>query len=307
MLQLEYINARNKSVNALRMYDDYGNLCATITGIEALHGVDNEFSTSTSPYVDGDFVNHIRTSPRTIILTYALHTPIERSLSYFNSVVKSKQKATLIETRSDGSKIQIEGVVTVPHYTRISDQASIQIQLYCSDPYWQDITTIASEISYYINMHWFPYDTEEKLLANDGGLCFPASLDESGNLVTNGIVFGTTSTEAVKSLSNEGDVPTGVVITINAIDKVTNPRVVRDNYNWIRVNVVMGAGDWIKVSTVRGNKYIKSNRSDVNLASIEYSGNDWLQIETGDNEFYATCEEGIQALRFSIEYKRKWQ
>lgn len=291
MIELKFINARNVEMDAIH------NKYMTITAIDSLHGVDNEFSSSTSPYFDGDVVDHIRTNPRTIVLTYALKTPIEDSLNYFNSIVKSKQKATLIETREDGSKISIEGIVTVPPYTRVSEKVAVQIQLYCSDPYWEDVLTMITDISVVIDSHCFPFDNEEKLLANDGGIAFPES----------GIPFGELDTNSTKMVTNEGDVATGVIIQIVALDKATNPRITRDNYNWIGVNVTMAAGDWIEICTIRGNKYIKSNRTDVNLGNIIYSGNDWLQLETGDNELFARSEEGNQTIYFSIYHKRKWQ
>lgn len=291
MIELKFINARDKEMNAI--YNDY----MTITDIDALHGVDNEFSSSTSPYFDGDVVDHIRTSPRTITLTYALKTPIERSLSYFNSMVKSKQIARLVETRDDGSKIEIEGIVTVPPYTRLSDQVAVQIQLYCSDPYWEDVLTMVTDISTVIDMHYFPFENEEKLLANDGGLAFPEE----------GIPLGEIDTNSTKIITNEGDVATGVIIQIVALNTATNPRITRDNYNWIGVNVVMNAGDWIEISTIRGDKYIKSNRTDIGLGNVVYSGNDWLQLETGENELFARSQEGNHTIYFSIFHKRKWQ
>ena len=276
----------------------------TITAIEGLHGVDNEFSSSTSPYVDGDVVNHIRTNPRTITLTYALKTPIEASLSYFNSIVKSKQKAKLVETREDGSKIEIEGIVTVPTYTRLSEQVAIQIQLYCSEPYWKDALTVVADVSTIIDMHYFPYENEAKLLANDGGLAFPER----------GIPLGELDVNSRKIITNEGDVATGMIVQMVALDTIINPNITRDNYNWIEVKTTMNPNDWIEISTVRGNKYVKSNRKDIGLANIVYSGNDWLQIETGSNEFYGIARDPLNpdqlknsAIYFSIFYKRKWQ
>lgn len=307
MIELKFINARNVEMDAI--HNDY----MTITAIDSLHGVDNEFSSSTSPYIDGDVVNHIRTNPRTIVLTYALktsnirgkRTSIEDSLNYFNSMVKSKQKATLIETKDDGSKIEIQGIVTVPPYTRLSEQVSVQIQLYCPDPYWKDALTIVTDISTSLDMHYFPFDNEEDLLANEGGLAFPEE----------GIPFGELDINSRKIITNEGDVATGMVIEIIALDTVINPRITRDSYNWIEVKTTMNANDNIRISTVRGDKYITSDTiKDIGIANIVYSGNDWLQIETGDNEFYGIARDPLNpsetknnAIYFSIYYKRKWQ
>ncbi len=308
MVELKFINSRNIEMNAIH------NQYMTITDIEALHGVDNEFSSSRSPFFDGEVISHIRANPRIIVLTYVLKTPIERSLNYFNSIVKSKQKATLIETKDDGTEIEIEGIVTVPPYTRLSEQVAVQIQLYCSDPYWQDVLTVVTDVSDVIDKHYFPFENEERLLANDGGLYFPAELDEGGNIITDGIVFSEIDKNSIKTITNDGDVSTGLIIQIVALSTATNPRITINNYNWIGLGsenkpVVLNEGDVVTISTVRGDKYVKPSieRPDISIADIIYSGNDWLQLETGDNELYARSEEGSGTIYFSIFYKRKWQ
>lgn len=297
MIGLTFINKAKQEMNAI--VNNY----MVLTDIEALHGVDNEFSSSTSPYVDGDVINHIHTSPRVISLTYALRTPITDSISYFNSIVKSKQRARLIETKEDGSEIEIEGIVTVPPYSRWSDQVSVQIQLYCSDPYWKDVQQVVTDISSTINMHYFPFETEEKLLANDGGISF---LDD-------GVVFGEIDTNTTKNIVNAGDVDTGFKVQIVCVGKTaTNPTISNVTTNeWLEINtpVPLQAGDYIEISTVRGNKYVKPspNRPDITIANIVYSGNDWLQLATGDNELRARSKEGGNSVYFSVFYQRRWQ
>lgn len=297
MIGLTFINKANQEMNAI--VNNY----MVLTDIEALHGVDNEFSSSTSPYVDGDVVNHIQTSPRVISLTYALRTPITDSLSYFNSMAKSKQKARLIETKEDGTEIEIEGIVTVPPYSRWSDKVSVQIQLYCSDPYWKDVEQIVTDISSTINMHYFPFETEEKLLSNDGGISFP----------DDGVVFGVIGTDTPKNIVNAGDVDTGFKVQIVCTGKTaTNPRISNvTTKEWLEIKTPtpLQEGDYVEISTVRGNKYVKPspNRPDITIANLVYSGNDWLQLTTGDNELRAGADEGSAAVYFSVFYQRRWQ
>lgn len=293
MIQLEFINAKGISMNAI--YNSY----MVLTAVDQLHGVDNEYSTSTSPYFDGDYVNHTRTSPRTITLTYALKTPIDESLNYFNSIVKSKQKATLIETKEDGSQIQIDGIVTVPHYTRWSDTCSIQIQMYCSKPYWKDLRAVIEDISNVINLHYFPFRSVEALQNLDGGLAFPES----------GVAFGEVDTDAIKSFTNNGTKPIGMIIEIVALSKVTNPRISKvnsDENEFIGVNMTLEQGDWIRINTNKGEKSVTNANGEI-YNEVVYSGNDWLQLDTGYNELSVTSEEGIGNMYFTIYFNQEWQ
>lgn len=293
MIQLEFINAKKDSMNAIH------NSYMTISDIDQLHGVDNEFATSTSPYFDGDYVNHTRTSPRTITLTYNLIPPIEDSLNYFNSIVKSKQKATLVETKEDGTQIKIEGIVTVPPYTRLSDMCSIQIQMYCSKPYWKDVQAIVEDISNVINLHYFPYSNAEALQSLDGGLAFPE----------NGIAFGLIDTDAIKGFTNNGTKEVGMIIEIVALSTVTNPRISKVNTTedeYIGVNMTLEQGDWIRINTNKGEKSVTNADGEI-YNEVIYSGNDWLQLDTGYNELSITSEEGTGNMYFTIYFNQEWQ
>lgn len=307
MLQLEFINAKGLSMNAL--YNKY----MTITGCEELHGVDLEMSSSTSPYFDGDQVDHMRVNPRNITLTYHLHPPIADSLNYFNSIVKSKQKARLIETRDDGSQIEIEGIVTVPPYTRISNATSIQIQLYCSQPYWRDAEIIVEDISTAINMFYIPFESVEALQNQDGGLAFPV-YDSEGNVVDDGIVVGLIDTDTTKVFENNGDDAVGMIIEIQALMKLKNPmlsKINSDENEYILVNTIMEANDWIRINTNKGEKSVIKNGAEM-FDEVSYGGNDWLQLNTGTNELTITAQDMngnaiTSGLYFTIHYKQKWQ
>ena len=288
MFDLRLVNKSGNTMPAIR------NQYMTLTSVEELHGVDNEFATSTSPYFDGDYVDHIRTSPRTISLTYALRPPIADSLKYFNSMVKSKQNATLIETREDGTEISIEGIVTVPPYTRWSDNTSVQVQLYCSKPYWRDLNTIVQDISAVFDLHEFQLD--------NGGLAFPEE----------GVEFGEYDSSMKKGFINNGDIEVGMTIEIVALGTVVNPKIsLVGSSDFIGVNTTLNQGDFIIINTERGNKSVQRNGDDNKLVEVYdevvYSGEDWLQLPTGYNELSVTAENENSNMYFNIYYKQGWQ
>lgn len=297
-MQLVFINAKGETMNALQ------NRYMTITGCDGLHGVDLEMSSSTSPYFDGDQVDHMRVNPRSITLTYHLHTPIHESLNYFNSIVKTKQKAQLIETREDGSQISIEGIVTVPSYTRISDATAVQIQLYCSQPYWKDAETIVEDISTVINMFYFPFENEEDLKNLNGGLAFPES----------GIPVGLIDTNVTKVINNNGDDSIGMIIEIVALQKILNPRISKissEDNEFIGVNTTLDAGDWIRINTNKGEKSVINTNGEM-FDEVVYSGDDWLQLDAGYNELTISAKDEngndiTNGMYFTIHYRQKWQ
>lgn len=313
MLQLKYVNEKGLSIDALQVRDDDGKLCATITAIDGLHGVDLEMSSSTSPYFDGDQVNHIRANPRSITLTYHLSTPIAQSLNYFNSIVKSKQKARLIETREDGTQIEIEGIVTLPTYTRFSDATTIQIQLYCSQPYWKDAEMIIEDISTVINMFYFPFENEEKLANLDGGLAFTV-YDSEGNVVSDGLPVGLIDTDTTKVFENNGDESVGMIIEIEALRQLKMPmlsKINSDKNEFIAVNTTMNTNDWIRINTNKGEKSVVKNGVDM-FNEVMYGGDDWLQLAPGTNELTISAQDMngndiTSGLYFTIHYRQKWQ
>ena len=291
MIDLKFVNSKGDIMPAVQ------NQYMTLIDAEELHGVDNEFASSTSPYFDGDYVDHVRTNPRNITLTYALKTPIEESLKYFNSLVKSKQKATLIEIREDGSEISIEGLITVPPYTRWVESTSIQIQLYCSKPYWSDLETIIEDIGLVLDMHYFPFEDVTALQNLDGGLAFPEE----------GIPFGEIDTNMTKGFTNNGDVSVGMTIEIVALGEVENPRIsLVGSTDYITVNTKLNSGDFIIINTEKGNKSIQKNGVEV-YDEIEYGGDDWLQLPTGYSELTITATSGSGNMYFNVYYKQGWQ
>lgn len=313
MLQLKFVNAKGKSIDALQIRDDSGRLCAIITACDGLHGIDLEMSSSTSPYFDGDQVDHMRANPRSINLTYHLCPPIADSLNFINSIVKTKQKANLIETRDDGTQIKIEGIVNIPTYTRLSDATSIQIQLYCSRPYWEDAEIIVEDISTVVSMFYFPFENEEKLAALDGGLAFPV-YDSEGNVINDGIPVGLIDIDATKVFENNGDDSVGMIIEIEALQTLKNPmlsKINSDENEFILVNTTMESGDWIRINTTKGEKSVVKNGENL-FNEVSYGGKDWLQLSPGTNELTITAQDldgnAINSgLYFTIHYKQKWQ
>lgn len=262
---------------------------------EGLHGVEVEFSETESAYADGSTVDNARALPRGIALKFALCGDVAASLDVFHAVVKSKQLGKLIKTEGN-RQTKIQGRVTVPPYTRLSDAVAVELQLYCGQPYWEDVEELVGTISAIIDLLYLPEE----------GRGFP---DE-------GVPFGLIKTELSQKITNDGDAAVGLTIVINALGEVKNPRVAcstgEQNGYYMKLNTTLKDGDEVVISTHKGAKTITINGSDYIdgvpiLSLLEYVGADWLQLETGANVFNITSDTENTKVYFYIYYSRRWE
>lgn len=260
---------------------------------EALHGIETDFIESESPYVDGTMIDSVKAMPRSIELTLKVKSNVKDNIDFFTSIVKSKQVVKLTEIEGE-KEISIKGIATIPPYTRMSQSCEIVLSIYCGDPYWQDIGLIVGDIAKVISLFNLPY---------------------KGQYFTSiGRPFGVVDTTLTKTLVNDGDVMVGMQITINALTKVVNPKIScstgEQNGDFMQLNLTLNEYDEVVINTTKGDKYITINGSDeLNgepiLNSLYFQGKDWLQLETGENTFHASTDEGN--VYFSISFKRKYE
>lgn len=262
---------------------------------DALHGIETDISESESPYTDGAEIESVKALPRGIELTFKLVGDVKTSIDYFTSIVKSKQLVTLIE-EENGKQLIINGVATIPPYTRMLRSCELILAIYCGQPYWEDLNYIVGVISEKIDLLYFPVDGQY--------------FTETGR------PFGVIDTDLEKTFINEGDVNVGMLITLIALGSITKPRIScssgEQNGWYMQLNLTLAANDVVEISTIRGNKYITINGSeyingDPILNKLEFVGNDWLQLEQGDNKFNITAASGISNAYFNIMYKGRYE
>lgn len=266
-----------------------------LTAAEGLHGVEVEYSESESAYTDGATVDNVRALPRGIALKFALRGDVAASLDLFHGVVKSKQVGKLIK-REGARETKIEGRVTVPPYTRFSDACAVELQLYCGQPYWEDVEQLVGTISEIIDLLYFPEE----------GRGFP----------TEGVPFGVINSDLEQTITNDGDTAVGLTIVINALGTVVNPRIAcstgsQDGW-YMALNTILHDGDEVIISTHRSAKSITINGSEYKegvpiLSLLEYRGSDWLQLETGANTFTITSDTASAKVYFYIYFSRRWE
>lgn len=291
-MKLTLTNKNNQVLDLLNNRDKF-----VLSGAEGLHGIETEIAESETAYTDGTTAESVKALPRGIVLTFTLRGNIKASIDYFTSIVKSKQFVTLREVEGERD-ITIKGIATIPPYSRMSQNCKIVLTVYCPQPYWEDLTNVIEDISNSLNLLWFPTE----------GQYFTAA----------GRPFGTVNTSLTKSFVNKGDTAVGMIINLVALGAVINPRISCDSGEqkgwYMKLNRTLREGDKLEICTEKNNKYITINGLDTYngepiLNYLEWQGYEWLQLETGENTFSVTTDDGATDgnLYFSFIYKGRYE
>lgn len=282
-VSLKYIGANGNELDLL--HNEFFHL----THMDGLTEYASEIGAATTPNMDGDTVNTVRAQPRGIVLDMRVKdtASVEQAKRYIMRTIKPKQKGRLVFLKDD-RETEIEGVVEAISMPRFEeDGVTMQVTLYCSLPYWQDVEDVLLEISRIIAMHYFPIDT--------GGLAFPAE----------GIPLGEYDMNMTRTYTNDGDAECGLVITIIALAEAQNPTIYKADGSFIGVNDTMSAGDKIIINTNRGKKSITKN--GVNILNKIKAGSKFFQLETGDNELTVDTDGDTKgSVYFIVSFKRRF-
>lgn len=291
-MQLTLINKHNEVLDLFNNKTRF-----ILVRAEGLHGIETDIAESDTPYTDGATIENVKALPRGIELTFKLRGNIKQSIDYFTSIVKSKQVVTLREVEGDRD-ITIKGVATIPPYSRMMQSCEISLTIYCGQPYWEDLHQVIVDIDTSIELLHFPL--------------------EGQYFTETGRPFGALDTSLTKTFTNESDTAVGMVINLIALGEVVNPRIVcgsGEQVGWyMQLNATLKADDKVEISTVKSNKYIAINGLDTYngepiLNFLEWQGNDWLQLETGDNTFSITTKDGETNINlyYTLNYKGRYE
>lgn len=289
-MKFDYISARGDRL-PLATNDLF-----TLTHVDGMTTAATSLAGSTMGGADGDVINNVRTNPRPIVIDLRIKdgVDVEEAKRSVLQVVKIKQQGTLEWTQNNRT-VTISGIVENVDMPRWTSAVTLQISMYCSQPYWEDLDFIVQQISEAINLHWFTDSA-------GGMLFFPEE----------GIPLGEYDTIRTKRFFNSGDVAVGLEISIVAFDTVTNPIIYDGNGNFFGVGygdgakrVQLAAGDNVVITTHKGKKDIKLNGSSI-LSKLRPQST-WLQLEAGDNIFTINSDdESITNMAFSLIYKQRY-
>lgn len=156
------------------------------------------------------------------------------------------------------------------------------IQLYCSDPFFEDELATKTDIAIWKGAFEFPLE-----------------------LIEEGIELGFREPSLIVNVFNKGDVSCGMRIQFKALATVINPSLFNVNTReQFKINKALEAGEVITVTTEFQNKRVELNKNGVvsNAFNFIDLASTFLQLDVGDNLFRYDAEVGIDNLEVSIYY-----
>ena len=289
-MKLDYISARGDKLPLVN------NDLFILTNVDGMTIAQTSIASSTIGGADGDIVNNVQANARSIVLDLRIRNgvDVEAARRAILHVVKIKQQGSLEWTQNDRT-VRISGIIEGIDMPRWTNAVTMQISMYCNQPFWEDIDFIVQQISEAIDVHYFTDGAADMLY-------FPEE----------GIPLGEYNTLRTKQIFNDGDVSVGMEISIVALDTVTNPIIYDNRGNFLGVGygdgskaVQMEVGDNIVVTTHKGRKTILLNGESI-LSRLRPQST-WLQMEAGDNSFTINSDDiSITNMTFSIIYKQRY-
>lgn len=289
-MKLDYISARGERLPLVN------NEMFELANVDGQTMAATSISSNVIGGTDGDVVNSVQANPRSIVIDLRMKNgvDVEEAKRYILRIVKVKQLGSL-EWTQNGKTVVISGIVESIEMPRWNNAVTMQVTLYCSQPYWEDVDNIVQQISEAIDLHYFTDGATDMLY-------FPSD----------GIVLGEYDSTRTKTIYNNGDVATGLEITIVALDTVTNPIIYDGNGNFFGVgygdgvwNVTLQAGDYVVITTHKGKKSVYVNGA--NYLSCIRPKSTWLQLAAGENIFSINSEdESITNMQFSLSFKQRY-
>jgi len=179
----------------------------------------------------------------------------------------------------------IEGYVETPETNPWVLGQVVQASIICPQPFWQDIGETYHDATDVDNLFEFPFAIEEE-----------------------GVELSTIDVTASATITNGGQVSTGIRIELRATLHTLRPRIYNmETGEWIGFNAELQAGDRLIIDTAQGRKSVTHVRGGerTNYMSTLMPGSSWLQLEPGQNELTYTVDEG--AITLSIYHRNKYQ
>lgn len=245
----------------------------TIVSIEGLSPADATINTSDSALIDGSIYNSSKVNARTINMAFAIENDAEKNRIEVYKVLQTS-KAITLKYKSERLDVFVDGWIRSMPIDHFSKKQVVTLTIICPFPYFKAAQEIVNEISSLIDTFHFPFaSTEEPEL-----------------------LFGYIDPTQARLVENNGAVETGLTFELYAKATVNNPKIY--NYvtgQYIGLNYEMIAGDFITISTGKGEKSVKLLREgdEINLFNYLMEGITWLQLEVGGSAFVYEVESGL--------------
>lgn len=260
----------------------------TITEIQGLNPPDATINTSQIAMIDGGKFNSSKLNMRTINIAFAIEYEAAKNRIEVFKVLKSKQWVKMYYN-GEYRQAWIDGYIQSIAITYFAMKQIVTCAILCPSPYFKDAQVMVDSLVNILGMFHFPFSsTEEPQL-----------------------VMGNIFNEIGMVIDNDGDVDTGIIITLYARSAVSNPKV----YNYITQDFIgvqydMQAGDQITIDTRQGEKSVTLLRSGVetNLFNYLMEGSTWLQLDANGSTFVHEVSSGeVSSLNLTITHNNLYE
>lgn len=172
----------------------------------------------------------------------------------------------------------------------------IVVDLICPDPFMRGMDTTAIKITKSQKMFTFPYVALEEPTQITGDMAMRGY---------EGTVMGYKVPENIVNINNDGDVPTGYVITMKARDIVSNPKIVNSKTgDTLRLVMDMEQGDTLVITISDRVRTIKLNGENAYFR-IDRSSKPFM-LDVGDNELTLFADDGFENLDINMIYSLRY-
>ncbi len=237
----------------------------TITDIQGLNPPSATINTSQLALIDGAKFNSAKMNMRNLNIAFAIEYEAAKNRLEVFKVLKSKEHVKVFY-KSQYRDVFISGYIQSIDITYFEMKQIVTCAILCPSPYFKEAQMVVNELRNIINSFHFPF----------------ASTAEPE------LVMGYISNDLGIVIDNEGDVETGMVIELYAMQPVSNPKIF--NYitrEYIGLEIDMQQADLITIDTRQGNKTVKLLRSGVrtNIFNSVIQGSTWLQLSPNGDTF----------------------
>lgn len=270
-----------------------------IQSIEGLGPTKATINTSETATMDGSLFNSARASNRNIVITFALMfaPTIEDSRHKIYKYFPVKKRVRL-DVETDTRLVYTHGYVETIEPNIFSNQETVQVSLVCPDAYFHEAEQTASGFYGVEPLFQFPFSnesyTEDMLVLSNIRLDSRAILNYKGDADAGALI----------SIYARGPAKNLTLYNTGTSEKLT---IDTDKIKTI-TGRAFGAEDDIRISTVKGNLYVRLLRDGryTNIISALGKGSNFFQLSNGDNIFAFTADEGDDNLVITFTYNNAY-
>lgn len=238
---------------------------------------------------DGSEFNSSYLNDRQIIITMTIEAPAEENRNNLYIYFRSK-KAVKIAYKNGIRDVFAKGIVKDIDVQFFAKKQIAQITIDCMDPYFLKKEDSSGDISATQQLFEFPFAIEEP------------------------IPFSEISTTEPIEVVNEGNDPTGVIITITPISSrsIYGPIQVKNLTNGLtfKINLILHQGESLIIDSIKGEKSVKKidGSTETNVINEMNRTSEWIELIPGINRLLITeGTTGIPQINASISFTPKYQ